>query len=163
MKTVSLSLVILSSTACLLFATPQIGDVLKMPDGTVKQVYGLQFPEKRLKAIEQWKSMNNSAGVTSTANWKGYQVSMMVSDNVLYLTDLTVKSFTEKKGFHQVSVPLTAIFGKNAPIKLSWFSGQLHEYYGKPLGYTQEADKTRIFTFTNGRLRSIKEISTPRK
>lgn len=159
---------LLSSAAALLLicsasATPQIPDTLVIEDripylrreDPKHAVYGLPLPPKVLERLEAWKKKRGHDSVSS-ANWAGYTKTLRLRNGRLYIDSVEVP-FAGATGDQNVQVPLDHLFRTRAPVHAEWFSGELEEYLGRPVGYTHVSRRARVYSFEQGRLRSIKE------
>lgn len=146
--------VLVMLTASPVFATPQFGDPIAI--GVQKHyVHGFQLPEHVAKRLAAWKKKHGHNAVSS-ANWDGFHVDLRVTDGLLYLDAVKVDSVRADTP-EIVPVPMRHLFGNGKPPHAKWFSGELAEYLGKPVGHSHVSRKARVYRFDSGRLVKIEE------
>jgi hypothetical protein len=119
--------------------------------------------------LEEYFNENNvrpkdifSEGCISSACWRGYVALWEIKGKYLYL--LKIEPCCEGG-----EIPISKIFpGRDAPIKATWFSGELRIPQGKELsyvhmGYGSVYEKDLILTIKNGRLIKKKTIDNTKK
>ncbi|CAG1020056.1 hypothetical protein DOJK_00048 [Patescibacteria group bacterium] len=132
------------------FATAQFPDLLIYEGETVgifTNPLEMYFDEKHPRPDELFK-------FSCTANWRGYLATWEIKEGVLYLVKLVDGSCGE----NAPEIPLSKLFpNQTAPIKATWFSGELKIPQGKQLqyvhmGYGSIYEKELHLTIKNGKL-----------
>jgi len=65
---------------------------------------------------------------------------------------------------HDEEVPLEELLGAKPAkggIFASWFSGELREYYGEEVGYSELTDRAKVYRFEKGVFKGIGDIAVP--
>lgn len=107
-------------------ATPQVGDQLILNDGTKKRIHNFTLNDAAKEKLDTWKEKKGYSGVSSTGNHDGFYANLQIKG-----TKLSVKAYSDKKGFFYADVPLSLIFGRKSAIAADWFSGGLWEFFGE--------------------------------
>ena len=139
-------------------ATPQAGSLLRV-DGTNHYVHGAVLTEEAHTKLQEWKEQEGQSNVESSANWKGYYVSLEILNNRLFISTVAIDAYSDAKRFHRMNVPLRELFGKKGPIFASWFSGHLTQYLGPREGYTHWSRRQRRYHFEKGVLLKVEDVT----
>jgi len=142
------------------YATPQAGDEMNVETEGKKSVHGFTLGDGAARLVEEWrKKKNGYYTVESSANWGGCDYRLILKNNRLYLTSVFVDSHDGKGGILKAEIPVGEIYTRSETFA-DWFTGDLHEYFGDPLGYTHVSKMVRTYRFKAGQLIDVVENET---
>lgn len=142
---------VLAATA---FGTPQAGDTL-IVRGERHRVHGFELPPASLHRLATWRQKTREEKVWSN-NWKGYFATLKIVDDALFLEHVEID-----RGPGLLAVPLWVLFDSpTTSVRAAWFTGELVEYLGDPVGYTHTTHRVRVYRFKKGALAGVKQRSS---
>jgi hypothetical protein len=158
MRTISrlLLLLICASNA---HGSPQAGDELIVVSEGKKYVHGFALGGGATLLVEEWKKAKGYNSVMSTGNYDGCYFKLVLRKKRLYLTAISVDAHNEKNGFFDAEIPVGTIYRQKETFA-DWFTGELYEYYGESVGYTEVKEMVRTYRFKSGDLITVEENRT---
>ena len=142
-----------------LCGSPEIPDSLVTDDGEKKWVHNFELGNDGQEALRRWVEADRTREVTNSGNHDGFYADLAIKQNKLYVLSLAVDS-GEEKGGHRANLPWAIVFRSKFPVFADWFTGDLHEYYGESIGYTEQKSRVRIYSFERGVLTRIHHQKT---
>ncbi len=133
-------------------ASPQRPDILEYEDGSIDAVHYFDLAPKKKEDIKKW--LKNKTLETQTIGWNyhnsantdGFAYTLLFKNNRIYLTGVTIES-PEPGG---TQVPFYDFFERYEKVLASWYTGALHIYKGRPLGYTHIRSSVTILHIKEG-------------
>ncbi len=143
------------------YCSPQSGDEVALDLGEKKYVHGFVLGAGAEQLVEKWKE-KKGYHVISSGNYDGCYFKLILKKRRLYLATISVDARDEKNGFFMAEIPIGDIYTQEETFA-DWFTGDLREYFGESIGYTEMKQMTKTYNFKSGELVDTKVTVTRKR
>ena len=142
--------------------SPQAGDEMIVESQGKKSVHGFKLGADAARLVQEWRKSKAYDSVMSTGNYDGCYFKLILRKKRLYLKSVSVDAHGEIRGFFHARIPVGVIY-KQKETFADWFTGELREYFGEAVGYTEVKSMVRIYRFKAGELVAVEVSKTPQR
>lgn len=162
MKTIHLLIWAALSAVQMSHGSPQAGDEMIVESEGKKSVHGFELGTGAARLVQEWRKSKGYDSVMSTGNYDGCYFKLILRKKRLYLSSVSVDAHSEIRGFFHAKIPVGVIYQKKETFA-DWFTGELQEYFGEPVGYTEVKSMVRSYRFKAGELIAIEVNKVPQR
>ena len=110
------------------WATDRVGTIMTINEKR-HFVHGVLLTDEICEKLRVWEKKHGLRPYGMTTRCKGYYIRLKVENNKLFITEMSLNAYSDKKGPCKRIVPLKEIFCGEGPIHATWVNEILIELF----------------------------------